>query len=899
VLLAAALLWAGTALATSNLINVDFVGNSIGNAYGGGGPSVGPNQTGAMVLGSAGDQWNGINDSMYSFSAYPSGISTSSPLTLTNADGTVSSATMSLTADGSYNSYEPNWGSANPFVTGASPYANLMQDYLYANNPQSITLSGLKASYSYDLVLYSAGNSAGRTSTFIVNGVTQTSTYDNVTLNLVAGVDYVEYKNAVSDASGNLVITFGTAGGESDLNGFQLGQPIVRPVISNLYPDGSVLMQATNKLTFTAAAVVPILASGVQVVLDGTDVSTNLVVTGAGTTNVSVSYPSLALNQNHTATITVTDTDGISSLTTVVNFDTYNPAFTWEAEDYDFSSGQYINSPILSSTAQAGSYFGVSGTQGIDFNDYTGDGPETFRPDHMSTAVSTDAPRQNYVSAGVSDYIVGYFNGSSFTAGNNVGLSGYNASEWVNYTRNFPAGTYNIVGRLANGNGGTASVPLSLVTSGWGTSAQTTTNLGTFVFPATGWASWAYVPLTDRLGNRVKVTLTGTNTLRVTAGSGANLNFFMLVAANTEQPTLTGLYPDGSTLLQGTNKLAFTVSSASHMIAQSNVVVTLNGLNISSNLVFMGSSSSWNVSAPLALNVTNYVAVITVADNVGNARTNTVYFDTFNPASYDIEAEDFDFNGGQFIDNPVITSVAAVNSYFNQVGVDTVDSYSGGIYPPVSAPFRFRGQADTVSSDICSDTPTRELVAAQLTNGLAFNYNIAYWNTNAWLNYSHNYPAGTYWVYARMAGGTGLTNSIQLDKISAATTNYLGTFTGVGRGYNFFDWIPLVNTNNSQIATVTLGGLATLRTTSITGNVNPNSYLLVPQITTSPVLQYSYSGGVLTLTWSDSTFHLQTQVHAPGAGLNSSWVNYPGGTSSPVMVTNSPANGSVFFRLSN
>jgi hypothetical protein len=123
----------------------------------------------------------------------------------------------------------------------------------------------------------------------------------------------------------------------------------------------------------------------------------------------------------------------------------------------------------------------------------------------------------------------------------------------------------------------------------------------------------------------------------------------------------------------------------------------------------------------------------------------------------------------------------------------------------------------------------------------------------------------------------------------SAPASYLGTFTEVGRGYNAFDWIPLLNTNG-QLATVTLGGLATLRTTTF-GNLNPNSYLLVPMPAS---LQWSYSAGVLTLSWTNAAFHLQAQTNT----LTGTWANYPGGGTSPVNITPNKSLGDVFFRLS-
>jgi hypothetical protein len=714
------------------------------------------------------------------------------------------------------------------------------------------------------------------------------------------GVPYQEWTNIAVSPVGTTQVKVefaGYGGGSSWFDNALLTAPVVPPVIANLYPNGTVLQQSTNKLAFNASSAASI--TNTDVILNGVDVSSNLVITGSPTSE-SVSYTNLKPNTVYSAVVTVTDSSGSSTFKSFT-FDTYSASFIWEAADYDYNSGQFINNPILSNTPMAGSYFGVTGTQGIDFNDYSDDGPESFRPDPMSTAVCGDVPLQSFVTAGVTNFNIGYFDGGGFPSTGNVGLDSYEPTEWVNYTRTFTAGTYTIYARIAGGNGGNATVPVSHVVNGQGTPTQTTTNLGIFNFPAYNWNAYNYVPMTDKFGNPVAVNLSGTMTLRVSAGSGANLNFFMLLPADTNTPTITGVYPDGSTLVQGTNKFAFTVSSASHSIAQSNVVVTLNGVT-NNSLTFSGSSSSWNVSLPLALNVTNYTAVISVTDSAGYSHSTTVYFDTFNPASYDIEAEDFDFNSGQYIDNPAITSVNAANSYFDsegsnaRIGTDGVDEYSGSAYAPPTADFHFRAN-DLISTSVCGDTPTRALLAAQATNSLAFNYNVGWWAAGGWLNYTHNYPAGNYNVYARLAGNSGTTNLIQLDQVSAPA-GYLGTFADVGRGYNAFDWIPLVNTNNNQLATVTLGGLATLRTTTF-GNVNPNSYLLVPVVTAPAPLQWSSSAGVLTLSWSNAAFHLQVQTNSVGAGLNGNWVNHPGGGTSPVSITMDKTLGPVFFRLSN
>ena len=74
-------------------------------------------------------------------------------------------------------------------------------------------------------MLYNAANTtaAGRTTYFTVNGNTQSSTWDGASSTLIAGVDYVDFPSALSDGSGNLVITYtGNGSAEGDVDGFQI-----------------------------------------------------------------------------------------------------------------------------------------------------------------------------------------------------------------------------------------------------------------------------------------------------------------------------------------------------------------------------------------------------------------------------------------------------------------------------------------------------------------------------------------------------------------------------------------------------------------------------------------------------------------------------------------------------
>jgi len=156
--------------------------------------------------------------------------------------------------------------------------------------------------------------------------------------------------------------------------------------------------------------------------------------------------------------------------------------------------------------------------------------------DGVGTQVASDSfllpeftfEKTNLLDANICEFNIGYFY----------------ATNWLNYTRTYPAGSYNIWGRLASGNGSFSGCALSLVTGGVGTSNQTTQVLGTFsdASPA-GWQTYHWVPLLDTNGNNVVAALGGQATLRLTAptnatpSSGAlNPLFFMLAPATLAPP---------------------------------------------------------------------------------------------------------------------------------------------------------------------------------------------------------------------------------------------------------------------------------------------------------------------------------------------------------------------------
>ncbi|MEI9960343.1 MAG: hypothetical protein WDM76_04185 [Limisphaerales bacterium] len=142
------------------------------------------------------------------------------------------------------------------------------------------------------------------------------------------------------------------------------------PVISNVYPDGAKLQQATNTFVFNVSSPTAADITNVTMVLNGINVSSQLQYVTNGTagtsTNLSLSYAGLPQNRANTVVITVADANGTGNNYTG-NFDTFDPAnFVWEAEEFDYGNYQYIDNPDYTSYATNTSYFGLDSVNLVD-----------------------------------------------------------------------------------------------------------------------------------------------------------------------------------------------------------------------------------------------------------------------------------------------------------------------------------------------------------------------------------------------------------------------------------------------------------------------------------------------------------------------------------------------------
>ncbi len=582
------------------------------------------------------------------------------------------------------------------------------------------------------------------------------------------------------------------------------------PVISNVFPNGAVQFQPSAALTFNVTSSAGIDPGGISVQLTGrslpgqtlvtTLTTANGLIVGGTSTSRTVSAP-LNSNMVYTAGITVIDLSS-QSATSNLSFDTIRPAYTFEAEDFDYGGGSFFDNP------QTNKYAGLNVTYGVDAqNGNFGGGGSSYRSSGLNTEGVGDKPRSAYSGTGKTDYDVGWNDGGS--------------SKWGNYTRTFPASTFNVFMRAANPNNSTTdSAGLAMVTSGRGTSSQTTTPLGTFSIPNTGdWQAYTWVPALDTNGNLVQFTGGGVKTLRVSTDNGNyNANFYLLIRADTNSPVISQLSPDGSHFFQYTNQLSFT-ASCSAGISTKSIVVNVDGTS-ATGLAFSGSTTSWNVICQLSMN-TNHTVVITATALNGNATIQTIQINDFPSSVYQLEAEDYDYGSGHFFDNP------QTNAYLNRASTSNVDNHQ---FDLGANPFNYRPNSPAPSTTVANDGPRD-----QFTVGT--DYNIGFFGGGSWVNYTRHYPAGTYYVWGRFAEGAANTEATLSQLISgygsaSQTVNLIGTFFIPPGGWSTWEWALLKDGNGNPVKvrfddsqnTLQLGG------SPVGGQpeVNVNFLMLVP-----------------------------------------------------------------------
>jgi hypothetical protein len=400
------------------------------------------------------------------------------------------------------------------------------------------------------------------------------------------------------------------------------------PNIVNFSPaHRSLFVNPSAGIQFNVVSDDPVAQEDIGMVLNGLDVSGQLVVTGSPN-SWNVSFTGLEANRLYHAEVSASSQAGLRTLT--VQFDTLpSNSPTIEAEDFNFSGGQYFDNPTLCNTlgGEDRCYFDRVGVQGIDalktgpranipFERLYrfGDAFAMDREEDVDTDYSSDLVRPRYAQAppGAQGEIRDY------------DVTNIRAGDWLNYTRTFAEGTHDIYLRARSTT--PQQVTLSRVTNPT-SEAQTATALGVFRVPATG-GTYALVPLTNVEGHPLPVSLSGVQTLRLTADAASqNLQLNFLIYLPSAEPPVPAFVsnlapPDGSVNVAPNAPIRVEIVNSGTTVVPSSIALTVDGADVTASATTTVTTAGVTVNyAPAVLLPGPHTASVRFEDDASNLTT--------------------------------------------------------------------------------------------------------------------------------------------------------------------------------------------------------------------------------------------------------------------------------------
>ena len=705
------------------------------------------------------------------------------------------------------------------------------------------------------------------------------------------------------------------------------GNTLSVTINSSIYPsftaftNGYITLSTNTAITTTAISTASTIANVTVVTTTTTlggltnTITTNtlsspaLTVTGLNTGTAHISLATTTNTIYLAVTATITDANGHSVSLAGQPFDTIVPSLVIEASDFNFSSGQFIDTPANGGLAV---YTNQVGTPSIDESKATRAAPKSYYRPADAVIMQNANPQFGTPPTGTEQkFITALANGDTNDVEQEVGFN--TPGDWLNYSRSFgsnitnsaPAGTYNVWCYLATSGTGPQG-GFYQVTSDPTQGSQTTNFIGNFgsaTFSDNGYNNFVYAPLVDQYGNRIPLSITnGIQTFRNVVVGNPNIAYYLFVpVAPILTPTVLHVSPDGSTPFQFANSFTFTVGAENGALISTNGIgLTINGTSVT-GLTFTAQGNNWIVNYSIPSNGV-YTAVISVTNESDLYTVSApISFDTFSINDYQWEGVDYDYStnngttwvGGQFIDNPVPTGdtldiysppqvgTTATNSYYayptgfnpfvDPLGFGAVAQQGIDYFTNTQANVQTFYRADDVGSQQCGDWVRPKFYLAQ-TN---FNdpnicpFNIGYFNSGNWMNYTRTYPTNTFYVWGRMACGNASFSGTTLSTVTSGvgtptqTTSVLGSFSdSAPAGWQTYHWIPMVDGNGNKVV-VSLGGQSTLRLTS-GGAVDVEFLLLAPAIVPANFsVSALQSGNNIQLNIPTQNGHTYTVYYSP------------------------------------
>jgi hypothetical protein len=294
----------------------------------------------------------------------------------------------------------------------------------------------------------------------------------------------------------------------------------------------------------------------------------------------------LTINEDYMFEAMATDAEGLMSSARIY-FDTFDPnRIVIEAEDYNYDSGLFIDSPNLTpeGVPEEYAYWDRTGVAGVDFHDMSSapGSSNTYRSDDaVGLERSDDFVRQWFQhwggeEAGIHDYSV----------------AGVRAGEWLEYTRTFGALAFKV--RLRQR---VEELPLSasvLEQAVTNDTVRSLVPLGVFLNrPNDG--LYRTVPLTDGVGvNEVVFRPNGVATVRLRqltddpSGEAIAHNFLVFFPVENPGilvPLIAEVRPwPGETVPAGEHQIRAVIVNRDTAVNVSSVVLKLNGTQVEASI---------------------------------------------------------------------------------------------------------------------------------------------------------------------------------------------------------------------------------------------------------------------------------------------------------------------------
>ncbi len=614
------------------------------------------------------------------------------------------------------------------------------------------------------------------------------------------------------------------------------------PYVSSSLPAGNPARDATGtQLQFVVDSLFSFFDPvSPQLLVDGVDVTANpatTIVSDEGLRTLTVTYTPPTPwepSSRHEAVLNYSDTDTPPVSGTVRKTILVSPVVPAtaagttlfiEAEDFNYSDG-VTHGQFYDFGSPAGSYNTKAAGHDVDYH-LAASNPDSplYRvltpPNGISIPGVPDNLRAGVPIDVTMDYKVGW---------NDPG-------DWFNFTRTFPNTTYKIYGRFASGGLPTAA-ELSKVTSDPTAGGQTTASLGTFRAEATeGWDTFCFIPLRDASGQDVIVRLNGLSTLRVTCLPG-NYDFnylaFVPTLAPTLRPSLASATPEpGSESLRDGITIKAVIADRDTQVVAGSIRLFLDDVELTPVVrtdTPTGAEGQFQLTTGLPPGSAHTAKVI-FADNdaIPVTQTNswnfTVGIYKSGSGTLFIEAEDFNYSNadgtgaGQHAnfgdpDCSLLGKPAVIGVDYNEVNTgNDAGEYRG----PTAVEGAKQGTDGFVRGD----------------HTISCSYIVGWNDAGDWYNYTRDFgPSARYNVYARLSSG-GLPESAELSLVTSnptqpgQTTSRLGGFNAPATGnWDIFHTVPLLDASGN-LASVRLGGLQTLRFTTLPGNFDYNYLALV------------------------------------------------------------------------